>query len=137
MYFSDDCQRPLPRGTALGFGPIHQGIVSYLPSGQQVILNKSMKSKRPVVSPPEEFTGLPVKYVRPVPQTGEERARINQNAWNLVRAGAPWTVFDNCQDFVSLCYDGKPGSKTRSAAVVGIGLVLGLLVLTGGIRQAA
>jgi hypothetical protein len=137
MYFSDDYQRPLPRGTALGFGQIHQGVVSYLPSGQQVILNKSMKSKRPVVSPPEEFTGLAVRYVRPVPQTVVESLRIDLTAWNLVRAGAPWTIFDNCQDFVSLCYDGKPGSETRSAVVVGIGLFLGLLFLTGGMRQAA
>jgi len=127
MYL-DAHQRPLPAGAALGFGPIHQGILAYL-NGQQVILNTSLKHGRPVVSPLEEFSGVPVRLVRPLPKTWEDSARIQQNAWNLVQAGSPWTIFNNCQDFVSLSYDGKPGSETRKLVAAGatIAVLLGLL----------
>jgi hypothetical protein len=127
MYL-DEYQRPLPAGAALGFGPIHQGILAYL-NGQQVILNTSLKHGRPVVSPVEEFDGVPVRLVRPLPQTWQDSIRIQQNAWSLVQAGAPWTIFNNCQDFVSMSYDGKPGSKTRTLTALGTAFVmlLGLL----------
>jgi hypothetical protein len=113
MYVDQRSGRRLPGGTALGFGPVHQGIVAYQ-YGEQVILNTSLKSGRPVISRPEEFAGVPVRYVRPVPETVEESVRIEQNAWNLLSASAPWTVFNNCQDFVSMSYSGKPGSVTRN-----------------------
>ena len=127
--YVDQCQRPLPAGTALGFGPVHQGIVAYLSGGRQVILNTSLKHGRPVVSPPEEFAGISVKLVRPVPQTCQESDRIHQNAWKLLQAGAPWTIFNNCQDFVSLACDGKPGSETRRLAAAGavLAVFLGLM----------
>jgi hypothetical protein len=66
---------------------------------------------------------------RPLPSTWEDSIRIQQNAWNLVKAGAPWTIFNNCQDFVSLSYDGKPGSVTRKVVAAGatIAILLGLL----------
>ena len=46
-----------------------------------------------------------------------------------VQAGAPWTVFNNCQDFVSMAYNGKPGSETRTLLGLGTAFVvlLGLL----------
>lgn len=123
--YVDENQRPLTGGTALGFGPIHQGIVAYLRDGRQVILNTSMKHGKPVVSAPEEFAGNKVRLVRPMPKTWEDSIRIQQNACNLLNEGAPWTIFNNCQDFVSRAYDGKPGSETRSLA--GAGLALGVL----------
>jgi hypothetical protein len=126
MYL-DANQRPLPGGAALGFGPVHQGILAYLENGQQVILNTSLKHGRPVVSPVEEFNGVPVRLVRPLPKTWEDSMRIQQNAWNLVQAGAPWTIFNNCQDFVSLSVDGKPGSQTRTL----VGLTATFAVLLG------
>jgi hypothetical protein len=127
MYL-DEYQRPLPAGAALGFGPIHQGIVAYL-NGQQVILNTSFKHGRPVVSQPEEFNGDRVRLVRPLPKTWEDSMRIQQNAWNLVQAGSLWTIFNNCQDFVSLSYDGKPGSEARKLVAAGaaFAVLLGLL----------
>jgi hypothetical protein len=127
--YVDEYQRPLPGGTALGFGPIHQGILAYLNTGEQVILNTSLKHGRPVVSPVEEFNGVPVRVVRAVPKTWEDSVRIQQNAWNLLHAGAPWTVFNNCQDFVSMAYNGKPGSETRTLLGLGTAFVvlLGLL----------
>jgi hypothetical protein len=127
--YVDECQRPLPGGTALGFGPIHQGILAYLNTGEQVILNTSLKHGRPVVSPVEEFNGVPARVVRPLPKTWEDSVRVQQNAWKLVQAGAPWTVFNNCQDFVSMAYNGKPGSETRTLLGLGTAFVvlLGLL----------
>jgi hypothetical protein len=127
--YVDESQRPLPGGTALGFGPIHQGILAYLNTGEQVILNTSLKHGRPVVSPVEEFNGIPVRVVRPLPKTWEDSVRIQQNAWKLVQAGVPWTVFNNCQDFVSMAYNGKPGSETRTLLGLGTAFVvlLGLL----------
>jgi len=127
--YVDEHQRPLPAGTALGFGPVHQGIVAYYGNQQQVILNTSLKHGRPAVSRPEEFNGIPVRLVRPLPQTWEDSARIQQNAWNLVQAAQPWTVFNNCQDFVSIAYTGKPGSVTRNLVVSGglLAIALGLL----------
>ncbi|MFZ0586346.1 MAG: hypothetical protein WCF22_04840 [Candidatus Sulfotelmatobacter sp.] len=128
MYL-DAHQRPLPGGAALGFGPVHQGILAYFDNGQQVILNTSLKHGRPVVSPLEEFNGVRPWLVRPLPNTWEDSIRIQQNAWNLVQAGAPWTIFNNCQDFVSMSYDGKPGSETRKLVAAGatLAVLLGLL----------
>jgi len=130
MYYVDEYQRPLPGGTALGFGPVHQVIVGYR-LGQQVFLSTSMKSGRPVVELPEAYNGVRGRYVRPLPETDEESARIEQNAWNLVQAGAPWTVFNNCQDFVSMCYSGKPGSVTRSVVLGSVLCGLLLAALSG------
>lgn len=129
MYVDDQCYQPLPSGTVLQFGLVHVGIVGYQ-NGQQVILNKSKRFGRPVASRPEEFEGDAVKVVRS-PQTLQDGARIEKNAWNLIQEGAPWTLLDNCQDFVSRCYDGKAGSETRSL-VVGLGLFACLLFLVVG-----
>jgi len=100
MYL-DQYRRPLPGGAASGFGAIHQGILAYLADGQHVILNTSLKHGRPVISPLNEFSGMPFTLVRPLPSTWEDSIRIQQNAWNLVKAGAPWTIFNNGQDFVT------------------------------------
>ena len=88
MYL-DAYQRPLPGGAALGFGPVHQGILAYLDNGQQVILNTSLKHGRPVVSSLEEFNGGRPRLVRPLPKTWEDSIRIQQNAWNLVQPALP------------------------------------------------
>jgi hypothetical protein len=130
MYVDDVYYQPLLRGTALQFGAVHKGIVGYLPNGQQVILNKSKKFGRPVASTPEEFNGLAVKIVR-APKSAGDSARIEENGWKLVRAGAPWTWFDNCEDFVSRCYNGQPGSETRNALVAAGALGVLLLVVFG------
>jgi hypothetical protein len=114
MYVDDQYYQPLPRGTVLS-SAFRVGIVGYL-NGHQVILNKSKRFGRPVASPPEEFQGEAVKIIRS-PQSTQDSVRIEQNAWNLIQAGAPWTLLDNCQDFVSRCSDGKPGSETRNLAV--------------------
>jgi hypothetical protein len=129
MYVDDQFYQPLPRGTVLQFGLVHVGIVGYL-NAQQVILNKSKRFGRPVASPPEEFQGEAAKIIRG-PQSPQDGVRIEQNAWNLIQAGAPWTLLDNCQDFVSRCYDGNPGSETRNLAV-GLGLVACVLFLAFG-----
>jgi hypothetical protein len=129
MYVDDRFYQPLPSGTVLQFGLVHVGIVGYQ-YNQQVILNKSKCFGRPVASQPEEFQGEVVKVIRN-PKSPQDGARIEQNAWNLIQQGAPWTLLDNCQDFVSRCYDGKPGSETRSL-VVGLGLTACLLFLAFG-----
>jgi len=129
MYFQDQYNQPLPRGTALQFGPVHVGIVGYL-NGRQVILNKSKRFGRPVASPPVELMDQSAKIYR-TPNDPQHGARIEQTGWNLIQQGAPWTLLDNCQDFVSRCYDGKPGSETRSL-VVGLGLFACLLFLVVG-----
>lgn len=115
---------PLPGGTALGFGPVHQGIVAYLADRRQVILNTSLKHGKPVASAPEEFAADTVRIVRPIPQTWQESTRIQQNAWNLVNEGAPWSIFNNCQDFVSRSYSGKSGSETRTLFALGATFVI-------------
>ena|ERR1700734_3459676 len=125
MFVDDQYYQPLPRGTVLQFGLVHVGIVGYL-NGQQVILNKSKRFGRPVASTPEEFQGETVKVIRS-PQTLQEGARVEQNAWMLIQQGAPWALLDNCQDFVSRSYTGESGSETRSALLVAS--ALGLLVV--------
>jgi hypothetical protein len=127
MYVDDRFYQPLLRGTALQLGAVHQGVVGYLPTGQQVILNKSKSFGRPVASPPEEFNGLTVKVTRN-PQSLQDGARIEQNAWNLLQDGSPWTLFDNCQDFVSRSYDGRNGSETRNL-IVATGLLAALVAV--------
>jgi len=129
MYVDNQQYQPLPRGTVLQFGPVHVGIVGYQ-NGQQVILNKSKRFGRPVSSLPEEFQGEAVIIIRS-PQNPQDGASIEQNAWNLIQEGAPWTLLDNCQDFVSRCYTGQSGSETRGL-VVGLGLVACVLFLAFG-----
>lgn len=131
MFVDDQYYQPLPRGTALQLGAVHQGIVGRLPTGQQVILHKSKRFGRPVASPSEELESIkPVKVIR-TPRSEQDGLRIEQNAWNLIQAGAPWTLLDNCQDYVSRCYTGQSGSETRSALLVASALGL-LLVLALG-----
>jgi hypothetical protein len=115
MFVDDQYYQPLARGTALQFGAVHQGIVGYLPTGQQVILHKSKRFGRPVASPSEELESIKPAKVTRTPRNEQDGLRIEQNAWNLIRAGAPWTLLDNCQDFVSRCYTGQSGSETRTA----------------------
>jgi hypothetical protein len=125
VFVDDQFYQPLARGTVLQFGLVHVGIVGYL-NGQQVILHKSKRFGRPVASPPEEFQGEAVKIIRS-PQSPQDGVQIEQNAWHLIQAGAPWTLLNNCQDFVSRCYTGQSGSETRSALLVAG--ALGLLVV--------
>ena len=127
MFFVDEHNRPLPGGTALkdpcSWG--HEGIVAYVGT-HQVMLHKPLSSGRPVMTSPSEFSNGKCKAVRTrTPQSASEGAAIVQRAWTEVqRGGTPWTVFDNCEDFVSRAYTGKGGSATRS-------FVLGLLALGG------
>src|SRR5580704_2913770 len=77
VMYLDEYQRPLPGVQLSVFGPIHHGILAYL-DGQQVILNTSLKHGRPVVSPVEEFDGVPVRLVRPLPKTWQDSTRYNR-----------------------------------------------------------
>src|ERR1700722_14843201 len=115
MFVDAQYYQPLRPGTALQFGAVHQGIVGYLPTGQQVILHKSKRFGRPVASPSQELESIKPAQVTRTPPDEQDGLRIQQNAWHLIRVGAPWTLLDNCQDFVSRCYTGQSGSETRTA----------------------
>jgi hypothetical protein len=123
MTFVDEFNRPLPAGTALKDPrTLHEGIVAYAQTGQQVMLHKPLL-KRPVITPPSEFADgkRPVVRTR-VPQSPAETQAVLQRAVAQVQSGAPWTLFDNCEDFVSRSYTGQSGSPTRN-------VVLGVLAV--------
>ena len=125
MTFVDEFNRPLAGGTVLK-NPctLHEGIVAYERfTGQQVMIHKSPRIGRPAITPPSEFTDGKCKLVRTrAPQTAAEGEAVLLRAWAEVQRGTPWTVFDNCEDFVSKAYTGQRGSATRC-------LIVGLVVL--------
>jgi hypothetical protein len=131
MTFVDEFNRPLPAGTALKDRcTLHEGLVAYSPNGQQVMLHKPLL-KRPVITPPSEFADGKCQLVRTrVPQSLAEAQAVLQRAVAEIQRGTPWTVFDNCEDFVSRAYTGQSGSATRN-------LVVFLLLATVGICALA
>ena len=116
MFFVDEHNRPLPGGTALKDPcTLHEGIVAYV-GAHQVMLHKPLSSGRPVMTAPAEFSDGKCKVVRTrTPRSTVEGAAIVQRAWAEVQSGGtPWTIFDNCEDFVSRSYAGQSGSATRN-----------------------
>jgi hypothetical protein len=130
MTFVDEFNRPLPAGTALkDRSTLHEGLVAYSPTGQQLMLHKPLL-KRPVITQPSEFADEKCPLVRTrVPQSHAEAQAVLQRAVAEVQRGAPWTVFDNCEDFVSRAYTGKSGSATRNLVVLGLLATVGICAL--------
>ena len=120
----DANRNPLPQGYAIKFPSLydHEALIAYAWNGEQVLLEKSKKHRRPTFTSPEEYRGVPFIISR-IPTSPAHGVRIVQNASAEIEAsGAPWTLFDNCQDFVSRAYKGQNGSPTRD-------LVFGLCAL--------
>ncbi len=116
MILTDEFNRPLPGGTVVKDPcTMHEGIVAY-ERGRQVMLHKSLSIGRAAKTDPSVFTSGKCKLVRTrVPQSPAEAEVVIQRAWSEVqRGGARWTIFDNCEDFVSRAYTGKSGSATRN-----------------------
>ncbi len=138
MYFYTEPSIPLtdsngslwPKGTVVEVPSLyyHQGLVDYLPSGEQILLHNSKRFRRAVASSPMEFSEGRPYVVKYVPKNFAEALRALQRAWSDIRRGLPWNGFDNCQDFVTRAFTGHNGSKGRNA-IVGAGLVFGLLAL--------
>lgn len=127
MTFVDEFNRPLPGGTALKDPrSLHEGIVGYVSqTGQQVILHKSPRIGRAAITEPSVFADGKRPLVRTrVPQSPAKAQAVLQRAVAQVQSGAPWTLFDNCEDFVSRAYTGQSGSATRNVVLV-------LLVVVG------
>jgi len=123
----------LPDGTALEVVvpafplPVpHQGILRREWNGQPWIDQNSKEHGRTTTTTYSDFSkGRSVRVIY-IPQTREESMRITQNARNETARGIPWSVADNCQDFVSRAITGRNGSKSRDAAIGGA--LLGLVV---------
>jgi len=133
MTFVDELNRPLPGGTVLKDPcTLHEGIVAYMRfTGQQVMIHKSPNIGRPAITPPSDFSVGKCKLVRTrAPESAAEGEAIVLRAWSEVQRGTPWTVFDNCEDFVSRAYTGQSGSVTRN-------FVLALLTIAGACALAA
>jgi len=127
FYFADVNGRLLAQGTAIKFPSVfhHEAVIDYAWNGEQVLLEKSKKRKKPTVTNPEEYRNIPFIISR-VPASPEHGLRIVQHAYAEIQAGAPWTALDNCQDFVSRAYEGRNGSETRNF-ILGTIAVLGLV----------
>jgi hypothetical protein len=124
MTFVDEFNRPLPAGTALKDPrTLHEGIVGYAQTGQQVMLHKSPRIGRAAITEPSVFADGKRPLVRTrVPQSPAETQAVLHRAFAQVQSGARWTFFDNCEDFVSRSYTGQSGSPTRN-------VVLGILAV--------
>lgn len=114
MVFTDQNGNLLPHGTVVAAG-IHQGVVGYLPTGQQAAIHKSKKYGKPVLTLPEEVNDgiLPIRIVR-LPRDEWDGMRVWNNALNELHRGGPWTIGDNCEDLVSRATTGQNGSPTRN-----------------------
>ena len=112
--FVDANRNMLPQGYAIKFPSLydHEAVIAYAWNGEQVLLEKSKKHRRPTITNPEEYRGVPFVLSR-IPTSPAHGLRIVQHAYAEIEAGAPWTLFDNCQDFVSRAYKGQNGSPTR------------------------
>jgi hypothetical protein len=138
MTFVDELNRPLPGGTALKDPcTLHEGIVAYMRfTGQQVMIHKSQRIGRPAVTLPSEFANGKCGLVRTrTPQTAAQGEAIVLRAWLEVQRGTPWTVFDNCEDFVANAYTGRSGSHTRNF-IIGLIAVGFFCVLALGTTNA-
>ena len=138
MVFVDEHNRPLPGGTALKDPcTLHEGVVAYMRfTGEQVMMHKSPRIGKPAITPPSEFTDGKCLLVKTrTPQTAAEGEAVVLRAWSEVQRGTPWTVFDNCEDFVSKAYTGQRGSATRNF-IMGFLAVAGVLALAVGASKS-
>ena len=124
-----------PEGTVVEFPSQfdHQAIIAYTEWGEQVLLEKTLLRGGPTVTNPEEYRGVTHVIARR-PNSQQHGVLIVRRSIAEVEAGKPWTIFDNCQDFVSRAYDGKSGSKTRSACF-GVAALLGLVGIAAASSQ--
>lgn len=131
FYFCGANNCPLAQGTAIKFPSLvqHEAIIDYAWNGEPVLLEKSKQHRKPRVASTEEYRNVPFVISR-VPSSPTHGLRIVQHAYAEIQAGAPWTAFDNCQDFVSRAYTGRNGSETRS-------FVFGALAVVGLVGMAA
>jgi hypothetical protein len=131
FYFCDTNNCPLAQGTAIKFPSLvqHEAIIDYAWNGEAVLLEKSKQHRKPRAASTEEYRNVPFVISR-VPSSPAHGLRIVQHAYAEIQAGAPWTAFDNCQDFVSRAYTGRNGSETRN-------FVFGALAVVGLVGMAA
>jgi hypothetical protein len=130
----DENHQPLPQGTVVEFPSqmFHQAIVAYNIYGQQMLLEKTWLHGKPTVTNPEAYRGVSYHIARR-PRSAQHSVQIVNRALAEIQEGKQWTIFDNCQDFVSRVYDGKNGSKTRD---IGFGL-LAMFGLVGLVLKSA
>ena len=134
MRFVDACNQPWPGGTVLKDPcTLHEGIVAYKRfTGEQVIIHKSRQIGRAAVTLPSYFTDGKCKLVATrTPQSLAEGEAVVQRAFAEAQSATPWTLFDNCEDFVSRAYTGQGGSATRNL-IAGFLAVVGLCVVAVG-----
>jgi hypothetical protein len=117
--FGDANGLPLVAATAIKFSTYynHEAIIAYTHGGQQVLLEKSKKHKKPLIGNPEEYRGLPYVISR-APSSPAHAMSILQHACAEIDEGKPW---------VSRSYSGKNGSQSRNVAV-GLATALGILI---------
>ena len=126
MTFLDEFGQPLPGGTVLKDPrTLHEGIVAYMQfTGQQVMLHKSPTIGRAAMTEPSQFSdGKSKLVITRRPQSPAEAEAIIQRAWAEIQRGSRWTIFDNCEDFVSRAYTGHSGSATRNFVACCLALV--------------
>jgi hypothetical protein len=127
--YLDQSGFPLAGGTAIEDRTTlvhHQGIIAYR-DDVQIVLESSFRHGGVVEIPSIEFNGGKIASVIRRPNDQWHGEQIIQKAWGDVLRGVRWSLLNNCQDFVSRAYDGKNGSKTRDAVVVG-GLAVAALI---------
>jgi hypothetical protein len=117
----------LSHGTVVEFPSqfFHQAIVAYNVMGEQVLLEKTLLHGKPTITNPEAYRNVAYTIARR-PRSPQHAVAIINHALGEIEAGARWTIFDNCQDFVSRAYDGKGGSKTRTICL-GAAAILGFV----------
>lgn len=133
MIFLAANRNPLSEGTAISFPSYydHEVIICYAWNGQQFVLEKSKRIGKPTITDPEVYRGVPFVISRS-PRSAEHGSQIVRNGLAEVQSGGkPWSIFDNCQDFVSRAYDRRNGSKSRSVAV-GVAAVVGIAAMLMG-----
>jgi len=131
-FFHDEHGNPLPKGTAIEFPSYyhHEAIIDFDCYGQQVLLEKSKRMGKPTITDPATYLNIKAQVSRR-PATVAHAFQITTRARAEIAAGKPWTIWDNCQDFVSRAYEGKSGSKGRNF-VTGAAAVLGLAAILAG-----
>lgn len=127
----DENRNLLAQGTVVEFPSQfnHQAMIAYNVFGEQVLLEKTLLHGKPTITSTEAYRGVAYVIAR-YPRSPQHGVRIVRHAVAEIETGRPWTIFDNCQDFVSRAYDGKSGSKTRT-------FCLGALAVLGLVGMAA
>jgi hypothetical protein len=112
----------LPDGTVLrttahwgGLPFTHYGVVERASSGQVLIHHNSKKIGHAATTDLHAFSDGNLVFIDSIPPTPGEGWLRAQRAKADVDQGVPWTVVDNCEDFVSRAVTGHSGSPTRNA----------------------